>query len=364
VTQQAQKSDKAYMHQALRLGCFGLGNTAPNPAVGCVLVSADGAVIGSGYTGKGGRPHAEAVALAEAGEQAKGATAYVTLEPCAHEGKTPPCANALIEAGIKRVVYAIDDPDPRVNGGGAAMLRDAGIEVASGVLADEARQDQLGFLLTKTDKRPMVTLKLAISANGFMRTPPDEDKWITGKLARHMGHLLRAQHDAIITGSGTLREDDPSLDCRLPGLADASPMPVVMGKSDLPAESKLALRAKGETLVHYQSETPSAVLQDLAARGMTRAMLECGPTLAAAFLKDDLVDELAIFVAPHEVYVDAELYGRVTEMKVFAPPHEMNFPEKSDMAQMELAFGRFMLSEEKRFADDAYYHYRRKKGTA
>jgi diaminohydroxyphosphoribosylaminopyrimidine deaminase/5-amino-6-(5-phosphoribosylamino)uracil reductase len=341
VTQQAQKSDEGFMRQALRLGRFGLGNTAPNPAVGCVLVK-NGQVIATGLTQRGGRPHAEAVALAEAGDAAKGATAYVTLEPCAHEGKTPPCAQALIDAGVARVVYAIDDPDKRVDGRGAELLRAADIEVESGVLSDEARCDQIGFLISKTDNRPMVTLKLALSANGFMRTPPNEDKWITGPLSRQMGHKLRAQHDAIITGSGTVRKDDPSLDCRLPGLSKASPMPVVMGKSDLPPDCKLAQRAKKQTLVHYKSETPHAALQDLAARGMTRAMLECGPTLAAAFLKDDLVDELAMFVAPHEVAL----------------------AEKSDMAQMELHLDRFMLTEEKRFADDTYYHYRRLKGAA
>ena len=235
MTQQAQKSDEQFMRQALLLGRFGLGNTAPNPAVGCVLVK-NGQVIATGLTQRGGRPHAEAMALAEAGDAARGATAYVTLEPCVHEGKTPPCAQALIDAGVARVVYAIDDPDKRVDGRGAELLRLAGIEVESGVLAEEARQDQIGFLLRETDKRPMVTLKLAISANDFMRTPPNEDKWITGALSRQMGHKLRAEHDAIITGSGTLREDDPSLDCRLPGLETASPMPCLLYTSPSPRD--------------------------------------------------------------------------------------------------------------------------------
>ena len=273
MTQQAQKSDEHFMRQALRLGRFGLGDSAPNPAVGCVLVSAEGHVVGTGFTGQGGRPHAEALALAEAGEAAKGATAYVTLEPCAHQGKTPPCAQALINAGLARVVYAIDDPDPRVNGRGAELLRAAGIKVESGILADRARQDQIGFLLSKTDNRPMVTLKLAVSANGFMRTPPNEDKWITGPLSRQMGHRLRAQHDTIITGSGTLRDDDPSLDCRLTWLQSASPVPE-MGKNKIPAGCKLARRAKARTLIHYKTESPTEALEGLAARGMTRAMLE------------------------------------------------------------------------------------------
>ena len=338
MTQQAQKSDEQFMRQALLLGRFGLGNTAPNPAVGCVLVK-NGQVIATGLTQRGGRPHAEAMALAEAGDAARGATAYVTLEPCAHEGKTLPCAQALIDAGVARVVYAIDDPDKRVDGRGAELMRLAGIEVESGVLAEEARQDQIGFLLRETDKRPMVTLKLAISANGFMRTSPNEDKWITGALSRHMGHKLRAEHDAIITGSGTLREDDPSLDCRLPGLETASPMPVVMGENDIPADSKLAQRAKKQTLVHYKNETPRAALQDLAARGMTRAMLECGPTLAAAFLKDDLVDELALFTAPHDVAMAGE----------------------SDISLMQLDLTRFRQVIGAKLGADSYQHFCRER---
>jgi diaminohydroxyphosphoribosylaminopyrimidine deaminase/5-amino-6-(5-phosphoribosylamino)uracil reductase len=338
VANQAQQSDEHFMRQALRLARFGLGNTAPNPSVGCVLVK-NGQVVATGLTQRGGRPHAEAVALAEAGDAAKGATAYVTLEPCAHEGKTSPCAQALIDAGVARVVYAIDDPDKRVDGRGAELLRAAGIEVECGILADDARQDQIGFLLRQTENRPMVTLKLAVSANGFMRTPPGEDKWITGPLSRQMGHKLRAAHDAIITGSGTLREDDPSLDCRLPGLETASPMPVVMAKGDIPAHSKLAQRAKKQTLVHYKSETPPAVLQDLAARGMTRAMLECGPTLAAAFLQDDLVDELALFTAPHDVAMTGE----------------------SDISLMQLDLTRFRQVSEAKLGADSYRHFCRER---
>ena len=339
--QMATKSDEDFMRQALALGRFGLGQTAPNPSVGCVLVK-DGQVIATGITQKGGRPHAEAMAIAAAGEAAAGATAYVSLEPCAHEGQTPPCATTLIEAGIARVVYAIDDPDPRVNGGGAVMLRDAGLTVDREVLSDAARRDQRGFLLSKTDNRPMVTLKLAVSDNGFMRTPSGTDKWITGELSRQMGHKLRAQHDAIITGSGTILEDDPSLDCRLPGLSYASPVPVVMGRSDLPTESKLAKRSKSETVLHYNDEPPQVVLNDLATRGITRAMLECGPKLAAAFLSADLVDELALFKASHEIELDGE----------------------SDISRMGLDLARFTLVAAHRLADDTYSHYYRNKEDA
>jgi diaminohydroxyphosphoribosylaminopyrimidine deaminase/5-amino-6-(5-phosphoribosylamino)uracil reductase len=334
VTQQVHKTDEDYMRQALALGRFGLGNTAPNPAVGCVLVK-DARIIGSGFTQKSGRPHAEAMALDEAGKDAQGATVYVTLEPCAHTGQTPPCAASLKKAGVARVVYAIDDPDPRVNGGGAAMLRDAGIEVERGLLASEARRDQLGFLLSKTDNRPMVTLKLAVSANGFMRTPEGEAPWITGALARNMGHLLRARHDAIMTGSGTLKADDPSLDCRLPGLADASPVPVVMTNGDLPTNRKLAQR---ENLI-VTNAAPRDVLADLAARGITRVLLESGPTLAAAFLADDVVDELALFTAPHEVAMSGE----------------------SDISQMQLDLARFSETHAAMLGPDSYVHYCRER---
>lgn len=322
------------MRQALALGRFGLGHTAPNPAVGCVLAK-NGEVIATGFTQSGGRPHAEAMALQEAGEAAKGATAYVTLEPCAHEGQTPPCAASLIAAGIARVVYAMKDPDPRVNGGGAKMLADAGVKVETGLLADEAQRDQLGFLLTKTDNRPMVTLKLALSANGFMRTPEGEAPWITGTLARNMGHKLRAQHDAIITGSGTVEKDDPSLDCRLSGLENASPVPVVMTRRDMPPTSKLAQREN----VIVTDAAPRDVLADLAARGMTRALLECGPTLAAAFLKDDLVDALALFTAPHEVAMAGE----------------------SDISLMKLDLSRFEKTYQATLDPDTYAHYCRER---
>lgn len=338
MARQAAISDEIFMRQALRLARFGLGRTAPNPSVGCVLVK-DDEVIAYGATQSGGRPHAEAIALTEAGDKAKGATAYVTLEPCAHEGETPPCAGSLIEAGLARVVYAIDDPDPRVNGGGAAMLRQAGIAVASGVLAEEAQRDQLGFLLTVTDKRPMVTLKLAVSANGFMRTPEGDSPWITGPLARQMGHKLRAEHDAILTGSGTVASDDPSLDCRLPGLAAASPVPVVMGRRDLPSACKLAAPTKTPTPLHFKTETPDAVLADLAARGMTRVLLECGPRLAAAFLAADVVDELALFTAPHELAMTGE----------------------SDISQMKLDLGQFALRREASLGVDTYRHYARER---
>ena len=325
------------MQQALKLGRYGLGRTAPNPAVGCVIVK-DNHAVGCGFTQDGGRPHAEAQALADAGAAAKGATAYVTLEPCAHEGQTPACAQSLIDAGLARVVFALDDPDPRVNGGGAAMLQAAGIEVEHGLCAEEAQFDQLGFLLKTTQARPMVTLKLALSANGFMRTPDGQSPWITGPLSRQKGHMLRAEHDAIITGSGTLLADDPSLDCRLPGLADASPLPVVMRRSGaLPLDCKLAQRAD----IIVTDAAPDAVLADLArpeaGRDITRVLLECGPILAAAFLAAGLVDRLAVFSAPHSIDMAGE----------------------SDISRMKLDFADFTLIAEQPLGEDVFRHYRR-----
>ncbi len=322
--------DTHFMQQALSLAQFGWGQVAPNPAVGCVVVNPQGHVVGTGWTQKSGRPHAETVALAEAGEGARGGTAYVTLEPCAHTGKTPPCAQALIEAGLARVVFAIGDPDARVNGAGAAMLKAAGIEVEIGLCAEMAERDQRGFLLTQTNHRPLVTLKIAMSADGFMRTPEGQSPWITGELARQKGHMMRAQHDAILTGAGTLLADNPSLDCRLPGLADASPMPVIMSRGGTVSPTcKLAQRAKQETVLLYtESEsdfagetmvlkqvTPEATLADLASRGITRVLLECGPKLAMAFAQAQCIDEVAVFIAPKKV----DLGGKSDISRLMSP---------------------------------------------
>lgn len=317
-----QASDTDFMQQAIALGRRGLGRTAPNPSVGCVLVDADQHVIGTGWTQPGGRPHAETQALAQAGEQAHGATAYVTLEPCAHHGQTAPCAQALVDAGISKVIFANVDPDPRVAGQGAAMLQAANVQVESGLCADQASCLHQGFFTRIGASRPMVTLKIAASANGFMRTPEGEAPWITGPLARHYGHLLRAQHDAIITGAGTLMADNPTLDCRLPGMADRSPVPVVMSHHDrVPQACKLAARDDAARVLFYtQAATqthnftyiqrselkPADVLQDLANRGINSALLECGPTLAQQFLASHLVDAIAYFQAPHEVAISGE----------------------------------------------------------
>ncbi len=292
-----------FMRQAICQAQFGLGEVAPNPAVGCVLVDEENHLIAAGRTQKGGRPHAEAQALAQAGTAARGATAYVTLEPCAHYGETPPCAQALIDAGIKRVVIGCTDPDPRVAGKGVALLRAHNIAVVENCLRDECERLNRGFLLRVTQNRPMVTLKIATSKNGFMRTGDAKNSWITGKKARNFGHMLRALHDVIMVGAGTLRVDNPRLDCRLPGLAARSPLPVIVqGKTALPAQAYLLQENRAQIM----RGTATDILDALAAQGITRILLEGGVALARHFIAADRVDQLYWFCAPHEVALSGQ----------------------------------------------------------
>jgi diaminohydroxyphosphoribosylaminopyrimidine deaminase/5-amino-6-(5-phosphoribosylamino)uracil reductase len=306
------------MGAALALARRGLGNVWPNPAVGCVLVK-DGIVAGRGWTQQGGRPHAETEALSRAGAAARGSTVYVTLEPCSHHGKTPPCAEALIGAGVARVVVACRDPDPRVDGRGIAKLREAGIAVTEGVLRAEAEALNAGFFLRVRENRPFVTLKLAGSLDMRIATASGDSKWITGETARRRAHLLRAEHDAVMAGSGTVLADDPKLDLRLPGLADPRRVRIVAdGRLRIPATSQLvrtaraqpvwvltradagegrALTEAGVELLRLDRLEPRDMLAALAARGITRLLTEGGGTLAASFLGDGLVDRLAVFRA-------------------------------------------------------------------
>lgn len=312
------------MHHALALAARGLGRVSPNPAVGCIIVDDQGRVVGRGWTQAGGRPHAETEALAEAASRARGATAYVTLEPCAHRGKTPPCAEALVRAGVKRVVAAMEDPDPRVNGAGLKRLRDAGVAVTVGVLEREARRLNEGFLRRVRDGRPSVTLKIAQSLDGRTALASGESRWITGERSRAFGHLLRAQYDAIIIGIGTALADDPMLTCRLDGLEDRSPLRIVLDtNARLPANSKLAktaretptllftmdararpdLTALGVELVAVPRGTNaqidiSAMLAELGRRGVTRLLVEGGARVHTSFLSVGLVDRLEVFTAP------------------------------------------------------------------
>jgi diaminohydroxyphosphoribosylaminopyrimidine deaminase/5-amino-6-(5-phosphoribosylamino)uracil reductase len=314
------------MRAALTLARRGLGRVAPNPAVGCVLVK-DGRVVARGWTQPGGRPHAETEALGRAGDQASGATAYVSLEPCCHHGGTPPCAEALIAAGVSRCVVALGDPDERVAGRGLQRLSEAGIAVTEGVLADEAEAVNAGFLMRLRAGRPLVTLKLATTLDGRIATAARESRWITGEAARAQGHLLRASHDAVMVGAGTAATDDPRLDVRLPGLEDRAPMRVVLdGGLRIPASHDLVARAGSQpTLLFTRAGHPperrqalvdqgmevldvesddegllsvSSVLQELGRRGLTRLLVEGGGRLAASLIRADLVDRLVWFRAP------------------------------------------------------------------
>ena len=314
--------EAAYMRAALVLARRGLGLVAPNPAVGCVLVR-DGVVVGRGWTQPGGRPHAETEALRRAGAAARGATAYVTLEPCAHRGQTPPCAEALIEAGIARCVVAIEDPDPRVAGRGLRKLRDAGVAVSTGLLAAEAEALNAGFLKRIRTGRPLVLLKLASTLDGRIATHTGESRWITGEPARQFAHLLRRRYDAVMVGSGTVLADDPELSVRLPGLGDPPPLRIVVdGRLRTPLTSKfveqapthpsLILTLPGDRLRHRAFidcgvklvEVPpdgdgnidlDVALAELGRLGLTRVLVEGGATLAASLLRRKLVDRLAWF---------------------------------------------------------------------
>lgn len=294
-------TDLANLRLALSLAYRGLGNTAENPSVGCVLTRPDlrDRIVGRGWTQPSGRPHAEAMALQQAGEAARGATAYVTLEPCSHTGRTPPCADALISAGIARVVCSLDDPDERVAGRGFAKLRESGIVVETGGLANEAAELLSGYLRRKREHRPHVTLKLAMTADGRIATRSGDSQWITGERARREGHALRARHDAILTGSGTVIADDPSLTCRLPGLEDRSPAPVVMvGARPLPSDRRLMRRRDERPVRVFEGHAdPAFVLQSLAEDGINTVMIEAGSAIAGAFLQADLVDEVFCFRA-------------------------------------------------------------------
>lgn len=317
----SKAADREHMRAALSLAARHLGQTWPNPAVGCIIVDAQGHVVGRGSTQPGGRPHAETQALAMAGARARGGTAYVTLEPCSHHGKTPPCAEALISAGIARCVSALEDPDARVSGQGHAALRAAGITVEVGLLVAEAKALNAGFLKRIGEGRPFISLKLATSLDGRTATRPGDSKWITGEPARQFGHLLRATHDAIGVGSGTVLADDPELTCRVPGLEHRSPVRVVFDRRGrIPAKAKLlaggpptwAVSSPGgfkgwiqkpQQLIEIDAKDGSdtwlrRACQALAGQGLTRLLIEGGATLATAFLEAGLVDQVYWFRAP------------------------------------------------------------------
>ena len=313
-------TDRRFMQLALRVARRMLGRTAPNPAVGAVVADeASGEVIARGWTQAGGRPHAEGHALVRAGARARGQTMYVTLEPCSHHGRTPPCADAIVAAGVRRVVCAIGDPNPEISGRGLAVLRNAGVTIDLGLCADEARWMAAGHILRMTRDRPFVQLKIAVSSDGLIAPGDGAPRWVTGREARELAHILRARADAILVGRKTVTDDNPELTCRLPGLEGRSPRRVIVdAKFRTPPDARMfkTVERVPVTIFGDTESTPPrypkgvevrrmpvgadgrlslvVVLESLAAEGVTRVLVEGGPTIAGAFLAADLVDEVVI----------------------------------------------------------------------
>lgn len=316
-----------FMHHAIRLAERGLGQCWPNPSVGCVIIK-DGQIVGTGTTGHGGRPHAETEALAMAAEAARGATLYVTLEPCAHQGQTPPCVDAIIQAGIAHVVCALRDPDPRTNGQGLMKLSEAGIHVTEGIGAQEAALLNQGFFTRVAHNRPMISLKIATTLDGMMATAHGKSQWITGEAARLKGHVLRGSHDATLTGIGTVLADNPILTCRLDGMEhrpsvrivldsrlhlpedaamlegiDRHPLWLITGPAMLNTPRATQLIDLGVKLIASETNEngylhlPSA-MEQLAVQGLTRVLVEAGPTVTTGFVRERLFDWLYWFRAP------------------------------------------------------------------
>jgi diaminohydroxyphosphoribosylaminopyrimidine deaminase / 5-amino-6-(5-phosphoribosylamino)uracil reductase len=329
----SKAADQRYMQLALSLGRRGQGRTWPNPAVGAVVVK-DSVIVGRGWTQAGGRPHAEPEALRRAGEAARGATLYVTLEPCSHFGKSPPCVDAVIAAGISRVVSAIEDPNPEVAGKGHAKLRSAGITVDVGLGAAEAARDHAGHFRRIRDKRPHVILKLAVSADEKIGAAGRRPVVITGEMARTQVHLLRARSDAILVGIGTVLADDPTLTCLLPGMEARSPVRVVLDRAlRIPGHSRLVhsarqtplwiatsemaeaaaamrLGAAGAQVIRVASDPAKpgldlpAVVQALCEKGISRLMVEGGARVASSFVAAGLADEIWLLRGPVTVGAD------------------------------------------------------------
>ena len=363
------REDADYMRAALALARRGLGRTAENPSVGALIVR-DGVIVGQGWTQDGGRPHAERMALDAAGGLSRGATMYVTLEPCSHHGKTPPCANAIVAAGVVRVVSALEDPDPRVAGQGHEILRRGGVEVATGVCAEEALRVTLGHVLRVREGRPMVTLKLAETLDGFAAGDEHDPRLtITSAPANARTHVFRAQHAAIMVGIGTALADDPLMTVRGPGLEDRKPLRVVLdARLALPPRSRLATSAR-ETpvlllagaeadaaharILHEAGVEIAPVALDadgrvdlkdaliaLAQRGITRVFSEGGPRVGAALIAQDLADEVVIFTAPK--------------------PHGRGAPALSTEARTILADpARYTLVEDAKLGPDRMRRYER-----
>ncbi len=304
-----------WMRRALALAALAEGRTSPNPLVGAVVLNREGRLVGEGFHARSGEPHAEVGALAQAGTAAAGGTLIVTLEPCCHHGRTPPCSRAVLQAGVARVVVALEDPDPRVAGGGIAQLRQAGVEVITGVLRQEAAEQNRAFLHRVRTGRPWGVLKWAMGLDGRTALPNGTSQWISGADSRRWVHQLRAGCDAVIVGGGTVRADDPLLTSR--GRRDPEPLRVVLSRGlDLPAEAQLWDTASAATLVAHGPEAagqpapdgperleleqcePLPLMQHLAARGCNQVLWECGSELAAAAIRQGCVQEVAAVLAP------------------------------------------------------------------
>jgi diaminohydroxyphosphoribosylaminopyrimidine deaminase / 5-amino-6-(5-phosphoribosylamino)uracil reductase len=343
--------DLRFMAAALAIGRRGLGLSAPNPSVGALVVK-DGVILARGWTKPGGRPHAETEALRDASLDATGATLYVTLEPCSHHGQTPPCTDAIVASGVSRVVYAIDDPDPRACGSAEKILETAGIGVTKGVLGVEAKHANLGHFLCVTQKRPMITIKLVLTADFYAAGQGGEPRLlITGEPANGLVHIMRAMHDAIMIGIGTVLADDPLLTVRLPGVEDRKPMRIVLdGDLRLPPQSRLAataakipalaiagegaseeraarLRAAHVEIARVRRDAAGhvdleAALNLLASRGLTRIFCEGGPRVAAALIGQRLADEVFLFTAPKPLAQKGVLGLDAATASVLADPQQ------------------------------------------
>lgn len=331
--------DLHFMTHALGLAHKALGTTAPNPAVGCVIVKHN-QIVGQGHTQKHGRPHAETVALAQAGSLAHDATAYITLEPCCHQGQTPPCTDALIQAGISKVVIATTDPYAKVNGKGIETLKKAGVEIIYGICEEEAYRLNIGFFTVQYKSRPFITLKLATSLDGRIATHNGKSKWITNEQSRHYAHLLRAQHDALLVGINTVLTDNPLLTCRIEGMEHKSPIRVVLDSQLRTPEDSQVIQTSHDVpcwiysqkqgtlgaaeIMHRPEEelNPHAIVKDLAAKGITRLLVEGGSKIATSFVKENLVDELIWIKAPILIGSDGiPAIGQLNLHSVGSCPH-------------------------------------------
>jgi len=350
-------TDIHYMSAALSMAQRGLGRVWPNPSVGCVVVKKS-VILASARTADGGRPHAETIALEKAGRAAKGASVYVTLEPCAHEGQTPPCTKALIDAGVRRVVIGARDVDPRVSGAGVRLLQEAGIDVHVGVLEKECKAMNAGFFLKMQKKRPLVTLKTACSLDGKVALKNGKSQWITGDLARRHVHLLRARHDAVLCGIGTVLADDPCLTARFDGI-DHRPVRVVLdGDLETPLDSRLvktardvplwlfhiamseekerSLAKKGVRLFCVQEKAIAPILTILAEEGMTCIMVEGGRRIHTAFLKEGFCDALYLYRAPCVLGGDGLSAFGAMDIEDLAQRHNLSLQKTRRLGQDSL----------------------------